>query len=316
MTHVKAEPGAAGASPSRGGGPAGGRPARPPLRGVALAVLALLVLYFGGAALLLRLDMDAILFPRTPAPEPAVARDLVEAFRVPGPHDEALLVRRFGAGPAGCVLWFPDGRAGVERDAREIYEDVARAGLVVYAVAWPGQDGAPGRVHWDDLRPLAARAATEVIVRCGAARTVLAGGRLGGLVAALASTALAQRPAGLVLESASPTLAAAVRARLRGSLSTRALALLPLERVLPHEEVLADAIGADLHAVVFQGTADAQAPIAELRPGGAPQLERPAIIEVREGTHDDTRTRARAAMIATMLDMIRDARHQQRTAAD
>jgi len=313
---VTTGPGTTGAPPSRGGGRPRGRPSRRPLLAVALAVAALGVLYFGGAALLLRLDLDAILFPRTPAPAPVVARDLVEAFRVPGERGDALLVRRFGAGSAGCVLWFPGEGGGIERDARDLFEDVTRAGLVVYAVAWPGQDGAPGRAQWDALRPLVARAAQEVIARCEPVRTVLAGERLGGLVAALATANLPKRPAGLVLESVSPTFAAGVRARLRERLPTRALALLPLERLLPHDDILADAIGADLHAVVFQGTADAQAPIAELRPGAAPQAERPAIIEVREGTHDDTRSRAKSAMIATMLDMIRDARIQQRTAAD
>ena len=313
---MKTDPGASGPSPSAGDGRAEARRPRHPLLPIGIAVLALGLLYFGGGALLLRLDLDAILFPRAPAPAPVVAGDPVEAFRIPGERGEALLVRRFGGGEAGCVLWFPDERGGVERDARELFDDVTRAGLVVYAIAWPGQDGAPGRVHWDALRPLAARAAAEVIARCGAARTVLAGERLGGLVAALASTALMQRPAGLVLESVSPTFAATLRARLRERLPTQALALLPLERLLPHDEVLADAIGADLHAVAFQGTADAQAPIAELRPGTAPQGLRPSVIEVREGTHADTRSRAKATMIATMLDMIRDARRQQRNAAD
>ena len=291
-------------------------PTRRPLYVIAFALLALAVLYFGGAALLLRLDLDAILFPRTRAPVPVVARDLVEDFRVPGNDGEALVVRRFGSGAAGCVLWFPAGHGGVERNARELFEDVTRAGLVVYAVAWPGQDGAPGRVRWEPLHALAARAATGVIARCGAPRTVIAGEGIGGLVAALATSTLMQRPAGLVLETVSPTFAAAVRAHLREHASTRALALLPLEQLLPHDEVLADAIGADLHAVAFQGTADAQAPVAELRPGAAPQGERPAVIAVQEGTHADTRARAKAAMIATALDMIRDARRQQRTAAD
>jgi alpha-beta hydrolase superfamily lysophospholipase len=291
-------------------------PTRRQLHVIGLAVLALALLYFGGAALLLRLDLDAILFPRNRAPAPVVAPDLVQDFRVAGTEGDALLVRRFGSGSAGCVLWFPDEDGGIERYAGALFESVARAGLVVYAVAWPGQDGAPGRARWTSLPGLAARAASAVIARCGAARTVIAGEGIGGLVAALATSTLLQRPAGLVLESVSPTFSAAVRARLRERVATRALALLPLERLLPHDEVLADAIGADLHAVAFQGTADAQAPVAELRPGAAPQGERPAVTEVRESTHADTRNRARADMIATMLDMIRDAGRQQRTATD
>jgi alpha-beta hydrolase superfamily lysophospholipase len=290
-------------------------PSRRPLYVIGFAALALAVIYYGGAAVLLRLDLDAMLFPRVPPPSPVIARDFVEAFRVQSPRGDVLLVRRFGGGDAGCVVYFPGEHGRIERYARELFEDVTRAGLVVYAIAWPGQDGAPGRAHFVDLPPQAARAVAAVIERCGPQRTVLAGRWLGGLVAALASTGLPQRPAGLVLESVSPSLAGAVRAHLRERPLSRPLAALPIERLLPGDEMLADAIGADLHAVAFQGAADTQAPIAELRPA-PPRAERPAIIEVPEGTHTDTLPRAKAAMIATMLEMIREARRPRQDTAD
>jgi hypothetical protein len=278
-------------------------PSRRPLVAIGLGLGTLAALYFGGAALLLRVDLDSILFPRTPPLKAAVAHDLQEAFRVQGANDEALIAWRFGNGSAGCVVYFPGQRGGIEQYARQLFDDVTRAGLVVYAIAYPGEDGAPGRAQLADLPSLAGQAAARVATQCGASRTVLAGRAVGALVAAWASSRLPSPPAGLVLESTSPSLAEEVRAHLREHPLSRPLAWLPMRAVLARDADLAGAIPDDLHAVVFQGTADDVAPIADLRPGPGTTTF-PAVVQVRDGTHADTLSRAREAMIATMLQMI------------
>jgi alpha-beta hydrolase superfamily lysophospholipase len=278
-------------------------PSRRPLVAIAFGVCTLVALYFGGAALLLRLDLDAILFPRTPPLSPTVARGLEEAFRVEGAQGEALVAWRFGEGEAGCVVYFPGEPGGVEHYARQFYGDVARAGLVVYAIAYPGEDGAPGRAVLADMPSLAAQAVARVATQCGAARTVLAGRSLGALIAAWSSGRLLAQPAGLVLESASPSLVELVRAHLREHPLSRPLASLPLRQILGSDPALADMIPAGVPAVVFQGSADPQSPIEALRPaaGSSSPL---AVVEVPDGTHADTFVRAKDAMIARMLEMI------------
>jgi hypothetical protein len=282
------------------------RPRRP-LAVIGFGIGTLVALYFGGTALLLRFDLDALVLPRMRPLAQVVARDLDEAFRVEGPNGEALVAWRFGSGPAGCVVYFPDRPGGVEHYARQFYEDATRAGLVVYAMAYPGEDGAPGRAVLADLPSLAGQAAARVAMQCGASRTVLAGRAFGALAAAWSSGRLPAPPAGLVLESASPSLAEAVRARLREHPLSRPLAWLPVPALLAQDSGLSDAIPAGVPAVVFQGTADAQAPIAALRTAAGASAPL-SVTAVPGGTHADTLPRAKDAMIAAMLGMIQAAK--------
>ena len=253
---------------------------------------------------LLRFDLDRLLFPRTgPSAAPGA---LTEAFRLPGRDGAAMIVRRFDrdvVGPGhGCVVWFPGHHGDVDRYARELFPEVEKAGLVVYAVAYPGQDGAPGPAHLDDVQAAAATAVTTVAQRCGRDETVIAGRSLGAMVAAYAAGSAPS--AGLVLESASPSLSAGIRGALREHWFLRPLAMLPIERLVPHDFSLVEALPSGLHVVVFQGSADTRTPLADLR-AEAGNAERMAIVEVADGTHSDTLLRARAGMISAMLGMIR-----------
>ena len=256
------------------------------------------------AACLLRFDLDRLLFPRTPPL--AEARGVTEAFRLPGHDGAAMVVRRSVRGLAGstrgCVVWFPGRHGGEDETTREFFDELEETGLVVYAVAYPGQDGAPGPARLDDVQAAAATAVATVVARCGRDRTVVAGRSLGAMVAAHAAGSTPC--AGLLLGSASPSLSAGIRGALRDHWFLRPLALLPVERIVARDYSLAEALPAGLHVVVFQGDADTQTPLAALRPdAGGP--ERLAIIEVAGGTHADTLARARATMVSATLGMIR-----------
>jgi acetyl esterase/lipase len=270
----------------------------------ALALIGLATAYAVAGACLLRFDLDRLLFAASPAP--VASAGFAEAFRLPGHDGAAMLVRRFdGAMPAqrlGCVVWFPGHQGGFDRYARELFPDLEKAGLVVYAVAYPGQDGAPGPARIDDVQALSATAVSSVVAACGRTHTVVAGRSLGGMVAAYAAGVAP--PAGLVIESTSPSLSAGIRAALRDRWFLRPLALLPVDRLVPHDFSLAEAVPSELHVVIFQGSADTRTPLADLWPD-ATEPAHPPIVVVDGGTHTDTLQRAKPAMIATMLGMIR-----------
>ena len=279
-------------------------PAPKTFAAMAVALAGSAVAYVAAAAILLRFELDGLLFAQ--GPPPTVSRAFTQAFRLPGHDGAAMIVRRFDRGAAqprhGCVVYFPGHQGGLDRYANELFPDFENAGLDVYAVAYPGQDGAPGRARIDDVQALAATAVAMVIGTCGRAHTVVVGRSLGAMIAAYAAGAMS--PAGLVMESASPSLSAGIRGSLRGRWFLRPLALLPIERIVKHDFSLAEALPSDLHAAVFQGSADARTPLADFRsdPGG---LERLPIIVVAGGTHADTLRHAKQAMIATALGMIR-----------
>jgi hypothetical protein len=116
-------------------------------------------------------------------------------------------------------------------------------------------------------------------------------------------------PAGLVLESTAPTLSAGIRAALREHWFLRPLVLLPMGRILAHDFSLAEALPSRLHVAIFQGSADTRTPLEDL---SVDAVHAPIVV-VDGGTHTDTLQRAKPAMIATMLAMIRGS--QQAAAA-
>ncbi len=264
------------------------------------------------AACLLRFDLDRLLFPSTPSQSASGA--ITEAFRLAGHDGAAMVVRRFdrtgSSARQGCVVYFPGHAGGLDRDARDLFPELERAGLVVYAVAYPGQDGAPGPARIDDVRSLATMVVAKVVAACGRTRTVVAGRSLGAMIAAYACGDAS--PAGLVLESTAPSLSAGIRGGLRAHWFLRPLASLPIGRIVPHDFSLAEALPSRLHVAIFQGSADTRTPLEDLAidPVHAP------IVVVEGGTHGDTLERARLAMVATMLGMIRGSQEAAATGGE
>jgi len=256
--------------------------------------------YVVAAACLLRFDLDRWLFPSAPL-QPA-SKAFTQTFRLAGHDGAAMVVRRFArtesSGSLGCVVYFPGHEGGLDRYARDLFPDLERAGLVVYAVAYPGQDGAPGPARIDDVQFLAARVVSMVAATCGRTRTVVAGRSLGAMIAAYACGDTS--PAGLVLESTAPSLSAGIRGTLREHWFLRPLVLLPIGEIVAHDFSLAQALPSRLHVAIFQGSADTQTSVEDL----SVEAVHAPIVVVDGGTHADTLERARPAMIATMLGMI------------
>jgi pimeloyl-ACP methyl ester carboxylesterase len=271
------------------------------LAALPVALVGLAAAYAIAAACLLRFNLDRLLFP--PVPLPPASRAPAEAFRVAGHDGAAMVVRRLdrtaSSARQGCVVFFPGHDGGFDRYARELFPDLERAGLAVYAVAYPGQDGAPGPARIADVRSLAAAVVARVVASCGPTRTVVAGRSLGAMIAAYACADAS--PAGLVLESTAATLSGAIRGGLREHWFLRPLVLLPMRRILAHDFSLAEALPSRLHVAIFQGSADTRTPLEDL---SVDAVHAPIVV-VDGGTHTDTLQRAKPAMIATMLGMIR-----------
>ena len=271
---------------------------------VPVVLLGLAVAYIAAAVCMLRFDLDRLLFASTRLPVSLEA--FSGAVRLPGHNGAAMIMRRFDrevvAPRRGCVVYFPGHRGGVERYASDLFPDLEKAGLVVYSIAYPGQDGAPGPARIDDVQALAVTAVSSVAATCGPNQTIVAGRSLGAMIAAYAAGAVPI--AGLVLESASPSLSAGIRGALRERWYLHPLALLPIDRIVKHDFSIAEAIPSKIRVVVFQGSADTRTPVADFGaqadgPGRLP------IVEVAGGTHTDTLLRAKPAMIPAMLAMIR-----------
>jgi surfactin synthase thioesterase subunit len=106
------------------------------------------------------------------------------------------------------VVFYP-GQHGAT--ATYSFANYTTAGLAVFAMACPGQDGASGRTELSKIEGLVDHAVATVANSCSLDRTVFIGVSLGAMLAAYASHST--QPAGVVLLSAAPSLSSAIRFR-------------------------------------------------------------------------------------------------------
>lgn len=223
--------------------------------------------------------------------------------RIADPGGNELLLRRYGRARTGCAIFFP-GQHG-ERAAYRLtlFRMLVDAGVSVFAVSYPGQDGAAGSASLDEIPALSRRAVVVVTQQCGPLRTVVLGRSLGSMVAVYAAQGTA--PAGIVLDSAAPSLSAAISARIRSRWYLRPLALLPVNTLLSREYSLADGLARSpmVHVVVFQGTADRRTPLLDLERAGLPPSN-VRIVAVAQATHANTYWLAQNAYVNAVLAFI------------
>ena len=166
-------------------------------RTIVSLLLGAVALYFGAASYVLHFQMNRILFPGTSSFQ-GPAAEATSRFQSKAGNE--LLVRRYGPANVGCVVFFP-GQHGAA--AAYSFTDYTDAGLAVFSLAYPGQDGASGRTDLDEIEGLVGEAIAAVRSECPSTRTVFVGVSLGAMLATYASRDA--HPAGLVLTSAAPT---------------------------------------------------------------------------------------------------------------
>jgi hypothetical protein len=259
-------------------------------------------LYFSAAALTLRFGTSRILFPYVAYTGSAAARI---TDRVSGPSGNIILIRRYGAPLRGCVVFFPGQHGGISSYEKTLFPKYVSNGIAVFALSYPGQDGAAGQSDLDEIQHLVQRALRIVGRTCPATRTVFVGRSLGSMLAAYAAGLT--HPAGVVLEGAAPSLSSAIIVRLRMHWYLSPISLLPISELLPRDYRLVEGLSdhPPFSVVVFQGTADEQTPIQDLRaPGALPRNSR--LIAVDGGTHSNTYNVAMASYIQCARNMLRD----------
>ena len=269
------------------------------LRSLLLAAMVMLATYFFAGACLLRFALDPLVFLHIAPSGHAATPPLL---RIPGPGGSAMLLRRYGTAEVGCVLFFPGRHGLLPAYEKGLFEALTAHGIGVLAVAYPGQNGAPGNTYLSDISALATQAVAAARSACPGHQIVVYGRSLGSMVAAYAAGQ--SHPAGLVLESAAPSLSSAIRLRLRERWYLAPLALLPLSRIIPHDFSLTEALSDTrrMPSIVFQGTADIVTPLPALRAGGIPPGLQ--LVTVPGGGHSNTYVLAQDRIVRTVRCML------------
>lgn len=269
-------------------------------RRLALIAAGLVLLYFTVGAALCRYGLDHLLIPRTATSAP-VGGEPVELGSELGVN---LTLHRFGQGQLGCVLFFPGRHGNQPRYEQSLIPAFLKEGIVVFLVSYPGQDGTTGRVGIDEIQLLAVSARQFVEQQCTPERTVLVGRSLGSMIAAYASAN--SSIAGLLLESASPSLSSSLRHGLAARWWTQPLGLLPIERLLREDYSLRHAFPQEssFPISVIQGAGDTETPLSELLPRDALPAGT-TLMTVEAGTHSNTYLIAPEAHVRAVLAMLK-----------
>ena len=215
-------------------------------------------------------------------------------------------IRRYGEAHHGkCVVFLPGQHGGMARYERDLLPQLHVEGYSLYAMSYPGQDGAPGRGSLERLegdldRAFAFLASSHL---CRADRSVFVGRSLGASLAIFEAWKL--RPKGVLVEGVSPDLATTVRAWMKRHTLTWAWQWLPVASLLPVEGDLRPLINTwdrTVPMIVFQGTADEVTPFTS---AGVFMTHRQGITfeAVPEGLHEDTFRRAGSAYRAALMHL-------------
>jgi alpha-beta hydrolase superfamily lysophospholipase len=244
--------------------------------------LAVAVLYVAFIAGILRFGIDRLAIPAS-----ASAYVTPDALtRVAGSSGNEVLIRRYGKPDLGCVVFFPGQHGNAPRYDLRLFRTFTAEGIAVFALSYPGQDGAHGRASLAEVARLSRRAIEPVVAQCQPQRTVFDGRSLGAMLAAYASRNLPI--AGVILEGAAPSLHDAVERQMRAHWYTAPLAKLAASGILPHDYSLAEALASEpkTPVILLQGTKDDETPIEALQTDGT--LPRNArLIPVPGGTHSN-----------------------------
>jgi acetyl esterase/lipase len=266
----------------------------------AIAIVAVLGLYNASAAYVLRFHLDSVLFPRVVGSTGSIGPVIAHLTDASGSE---LILHRYSEPRTGCAIFFPGQHGELSSYQQTLFRKLADAGVAVFAVDYPGQDGAAGSPNIPKLLDLSRRAVLLVTQQCTQRRTVIVGRSLGSMVAVYAAEGV--KPAAIVLDSAAPSLSAAITTRIRSSWYLYPLTLLPVHALLAHDYSLAEALAhtQDTRVVVFQGTADRRTPIRDLEQIGAlPANVR--LVPISRATHADMYQLALDAEIGAVIEAL------------
>lgn len=272
-----------------------------------LPAVALLGLYLAVPAALLRWSLDLLIFMSATQD----ATHEAQRFELDVGSGATILVRRYGHGDGACAYFFPGQRGGMGVYEETLFPFLQQSGVTIYAVSYPGQDGASGQSR---LATLSAQVKTamELIAQrtsCEPSASVFLGRSLGATVAL--SQAVQWQPKGVIVDGLGADLSIVVRAWIDRHPLLSGWQLLPIEQILGQRSY---AVGPMLDKLsstaitVFQGTADTVTPFAAAQ---AVSRKHPNITfrPVPGGKHDNTYVLARPDYLEA-LHMVQPAAHQ------
>ncbi|QTH73467.1 alpha/beta hydrolase [Pseudoalteromonas xiamenensis] len=230
-----------------------------------------------------RFFLDELIFVTTPN----VVTNESSSFNVKAGATEAIVRIYHAKNDDRCIVFFSGRNGGIPRYEKEIFEHLLAAGISVYAISFPGYDGAVGRSTFSSVTELGNHALVQInkIGACSIDKSVFVGRSLGGALAV--ELAVKNPPAGILVDSIAPSLAVAIRAKLKQNWFTLPAAYLPLDVFMafnPNVETALSKLNSKI--VILQGSQDQVASYDEVA-GAVSSFPNVKIIEVKGANHSN-----------------------------
>jgi len=267
-----------------------------------LFVAGVVTLYFAVPAALLHWGIDGLIFS-------AQSNDQTHEdarFDIAVSPTAAVVVRRYGDAGKACAFFFPGQHGGTGTYERTLFPLIQDGGAAVYAISYPGQDGAQGRSKISLLSDQIALAISKVsqTTHCDASQSVFVGRSLGATIALVEAAKF--KPRGVLVDGLGSDLAGVVRAWISRHRALIGWQLLPVRELLGRQDYSATLLFEQIPSVpvsVLQGTADTVTPYALARSAtlGHPNV---TFVTVDGGTHQNTYLLGRTAYVGALRRLL------------
>ncbi|RDS83537.1 alpha/beta hydrolase [Dyella monticola] len=276
---------------------------RPKCSAWVVAAAAITLFYFAFPAALLRWNLDRLVFSASPDDQTHEDKRF-EWGVAPG---TTIVVRRYGEAGHSCVFFFPGQHGGIAGYERTLFPSIRSLGADIYAISYPGQDGARGQSRIDLLPDQVALAISQVSKRglCNASHSVFIGRSLGATVALVEASRF--KPEGLLADGLGAELSQVIRTWIDRHWSLIGWKLLPIRTLVGRQDFSTPLLiekTPSMPVVVFQGTADEVTPYALVQnlPEGHPNV---CLIPVVNASHENAYLLARDAYIENLRLMLK-----------
>lgn len=265
-------------------------------------IVALACLYLVLPVILLHWQLDQLIFTSQRQDTTHEA----QRFEIGVGVGTTVLIRRYGAPSGQCAYFFPGQHGGTGTYERTLFPVLLESATTIYAISYPGQDGAQGQSHLAPL-PDQVESAIRFVERtapCETGKSIFVGRSFGATVALLEAERL--HPEGVIVDGLGSDLAVGVRAWITRHPIFWGWQFLPIERLLATQRYPVDPVLTRLTPMpvaVFQGTADVVTPFtaAEAVVSNHPNV---AFHPVLGGHHDDSYMLARTAYLETLHKLL------------
>lgn len=232
------------------------------LKRIIAICLFFVIIYFGVATFGLKFYLSELVFKKIPDVE---STESVQ-FSIASNNDE-LLIRLYGeVSNPECVIFFPGLHGGVLKYETEIFKTLTARGFSVYALSYPGVEGANGTSTFDSVKIITLDAVKYIIksTSCEMNNTIYVGRSLGASVALMTATNM--KPKGIVLDSVAASLSKSIRIKLSSSIFTKPINILPIEMFIGFDILLENALKQlkDVPITIFQGENDSITPLENI----------------------------------------------------